>query len=261
MLRAAFFALLAFSFSAFAAKTPDTPAASEALFAAPTELRVMLDSTRTAHLTWKNNATASFDSFIEATIDGGEVVTVDAVSQDATSYDHPALQPTTKFVYRIHPAFGPLSDVASVKTGPAPSDEIAAREEKPALPPKGAAPLDGEQSGNKSIKSTPPAPEAGPSNLTATLVAPTSALLQWKDHSSDEEGFLIEISNDPHGPYQVTATVEPNITSFKHDLLPPEITVYFRVRAYFYGAPSNPASMITPPESTPAPAPAARPAP
>lgn len=60
---------------------------------------------------------------------------------------------------------------------------------------------------NQSCTTTLPDPPAAPSNLTATLVVPTSVDLNWTDNSfaPEEDGFKIEVSTDAFNTQQNTS--------------------------------------------------------
>jgi hypothetical protein len=86
---------------------------------------------------------------------------------------------------------------------------------------------------------------ATPSDLTTTLSSPTSIDLRWRDHSLDEDGFLLEISAS-NGDFVPCALLPPNTTSFRKTELPSETKCYFRIRSFFYGKPSEPVSAKIP---------------
>ena len=48
--------------------------------------------------------------------------------------------------------------------------------------------------------------------------------------------------------FVVCALLPPDTTSFRKIALPPTTKLHFRVRAFFYGDPSKPASLTTPAE-------------
>jgi hypothetical protein len=73
-----------------------------------------------------------------------------------------------------------------------------------------------------SIKNPLTAFSAAPRQLEAQVIRSTVSgfRLTWRDHASDEEGFLLERVLDP-ATFVVCATVEPDVNSFGWALEPP----------------------------------------
>jgi hypothetical protein len=88
---------------------------------------------------------------------------------------------------------------------------------------------------------------AAPSNLKAELITNTVSgfKLTWTDQSTDEAGFFLERQRAGSSAFLVCALVEPNINSFGWAFEPPEKTGSFRIRAYYYGEPSNVVMLLT----------------
>ncbi len=87
-------------------------------------------------------------------------------------------------------------------------------------------------------------PPAAPSGLVATPVSPTTVLLDWRDESGDETGFVIEASS-PVEAFHEVGTVGANVTVFAIGGLTTGRPYTFRVRAASgaqLSAPSNEAS-------------------
>ncbi len=100
----------------------------------------------------------------------------------------------------------------------------------------------------------PPAPPAGPSNLTATAVSQTRIDLAWQDNAGDESGFRIERWNGT--VFFPVATVGANVTSYSNTGLAAATTYRYRVLAFNAGgdsAPSNTAEATTLPNPPAAP--------
>ena len=87
---------------------------------------------------------------------------------------------------------------------------------------------------------------ATPTDLAANLSSPTSVDLHWKDHASAEDGYLLEVSRHPNREFVPCALLPARAASFRKTGLPPETKCYFRVRAFFYGKPSDQASVTIP---------------
>ena len=77
-----------------------------------------------------------------------------------------------------------------------------------------------------------PEPPATPSNFEASAVSSTQINLSWTDNSNNETGFTLERSLTSGGPYQVIHTTGADITSYNNTGLDPEVTYYYRLRAF-----------------------------
>src|SRR6185369_8338742 len=91
----------------------------------------------------------------------------------------------------------------------------------------------------KSLKDPATIDDAGPANFVAKLESPRVVDFVWKDRAGDEDGFFLEASDKPDGDFKVVSYLDPNTTSYQIPLLPEEKKIYFRVRAFIYGKPSN----------------------
>lgn len=69
-----------------------------------------------------------------------------------------------------------------------------------------------------------------PQNVIAQAVSWNRIVVQWEDHSDDEDGFVIEVSTDDEA-YGVLATVGADIQTFTHDGLTEQTTFWYRVYA------------------------------
>lgn len=93
----------------------------------------------------------------------------------------------------------------------------------------------------KPTGTTPSAP-AAPSNLTATPV--NSIRLDWQDNSNNEDGFIIETTQDTlSGNWTLVDTVTADVITYIHTGLTNGVTYYYRVKAY-NGAGASPWSDI-----------------
>ena len=210
-------------------------------FAAPTDLTATLADPIDIDLKWKNNATDAAGYFVEYSPNlNDDFDIIAAVPPNAASYRHPNLIPGTKFLYRVLPYFGRASNVAEVTTGKQgpqqnPSPDMAKPSQSATSEIK------------KSVKSTLTAAEGAPTDLKATLIPPAGVKLEWKDHAKDADGYLLEIKNGKNSDFKVSAFLNPGSTSLISYGFPFETTFYFRVRAFFYGKPSNLAEKTTGP--------------
>jgi hypothetical protein len=212
--------------------------ANEAAFAAPTQLVATLTEPDTIALIWKNNATEAGGYFVEFRTNPDEDFTLlDAVWADTNTFRHMDLAPETDFSYRIRPFFGGVSNVVEITTGKALSKEEAYLEEEGPLV-EGVSDSKGAIK-KKSIRTTLTAKEAVPANLTIAPSSMTNVVLRWQDHAKDEDGYLVEVLLDSKKGFEICALLPPDTTSFRKVGLHPQTKFYFRVRAYFYGKPSN----------------------
>jgi hypothetical protein len=153
------------------------------------------------------------------------------------SFVHPNLMPQTRCCYRVRPYFGPASNEVQVTTGKRlPNQKIKVADatwwQQKIIPP--ATPVK-----TVSIKDPATAADGAPTDLKAELVTPTGIHFTWTDHAGDEDGFMLEIKPAKAPDYHICAIIKPNVNSYGYGLVPPETTVSFRVRAYYYGKPSN----------------------
>jgi hypothetical protein len=161
-----------------------------------------------------------------------------------TKYIHPKLMPGTTFYYRVRPIYGPTTDEVTVSLPKDLSDaEYVDRFHKPedytwdtprVIPD--AAPI-----AKVSIRAAATAAAGAPTDLKATLVPNTVSgiLLTWTNHSSDEEGFFLEEKSEDSPDFKVIATIAPKTNSFGVGFRPPQRSGTFRIRAYYFGEPSN----------------------
>ena len=212
-----------------------------AAFAGPTELTATLADPINIDLRWKNNATHAAGYFVEYSPNAdNEFITIAAVPAGEATYRHPNLMPQTRFVFRLLPFFGEASNIAEITTGKK-GPQQAPR--KDMLPKTGPSPAPTEI--RYSVKSASTLDQAAPTDLKATLVPPAGVKLEWKDHAKDEDGYLIEIKSDPNSGFKVSAFLDPGTTSLITYNLHYETKLSFRVRAFFYGQPSNLAEKTT----------------
>jgi hypothetical protein len=234
---------------ATATSAPTSAAADP--FAAPSDLKATLADPSNIDIRWKNNATAPGGAFLEFNMNPGEEYTLlEALMPSTTQVRHPDVAPETRFGYRIRPFFGQPSAPVEIMT------RHAAANAK--LPVQAEGPVPDEPAGKadslpkKSLKSPATIAEAAPADVTVALASPTAVDIRWKDRASDEEGYLVELTDDPQHEFRVVALMPPDSTSFRKVNLPPDTRCYFRARAYFSGPVSNVATVTTPP-ATPEP--------
>jgi hypothetical protein len=202
-------------------------------------------------LEWHDPATDVAGHVLEYTNHPGkeEYVPLGFFPQNHNKFTHPRLIPETKFYYRVRAYYGPTSNAVEVSlpkelTAEAYAAAYALPEDYQWAPP---ATLPESNVSKTSIRNTATPTGAAPSNLKAELATNTVSgfKLTWTDRSTDEEGFFLERKREGSTEFLVCAVVESNINSFGWAFEPPETTGSFRVRAYYYGNPSNVVMLLT----------------
>jgi hypothetical protein len=207
-------------------------------------------------LTWKDPAPNAAGYIVEyATEPQGEFTTLGFVLLDQGTFTHPNLMPETNWYYRVRPYYGPASDPVEVALPDALSDKEYARRfarpedyswAAPRITP--AAPIpDGVNAAKLPIRSAESAAKAAPTGLKAALVHSTVSGFQltWSDHASDEDGYLLEMKSSQGPDFAVRAVLDRDTNSFGYAFQPPQRRATLRVRAFYYGQPSNLAHVTT----------------
>jgi hypothetical protein len=240
--RAAYLALLLaalFPFSGCATVRPVTARAPEPgmPFAAATELTATLVDPVNITLSWQDNSSNEAGYFVEYSPNAdGDFVIIEALPPNATRYRHVHLLPHTRFVYRVRPFFGEASNAAEFTTGKDSPQQTA--DPAPSLETESALQL-------ASLRSTKTITAAAPTNLLAVLVPPAGVKLQWHNHASDADGYVFEIKPPWDATFKVSGFLKPDTRSLVTYGFPFETRFAIRVRAFFYGPPSNVAEQTT----------------
>jgi hypothetical protein len=202
-------------------------------------------------LEWKDASPVVATHIVEyATNPAGPYIILSFCPPSQTTYKHPNLMPQTTFYYRVRAIYGPTTDPVEVTLPPGLSNaEYTDRYSKPEdyswTAPKtlpDSAPIM-----KKSIRDAATAAAAAPTDLKATFVPSTVSGFQltWTNHSSDEEGFLLETKDADHPDFTVRAKIDPKINAFGWAFHPPQRQASFRIRAYYFGTSSNLESKTT----------------
>ncbi|CAM4177634.1 fibronectin type III domain-containing protein [Kibdelosporangium persicum] len=189
-----------------------------------------------AELSWRVADKAAAGQVVEySNAENGPYTILEFLPLSRTTYKHEDLIPQTKFFYRVRPYYGTAS----------PSVELT-------LPP-------GEFEESKEFQewllpSTRPGPPAhasvrdargAPTDFTVTMVNPNGVKLTWTDHTTDEEGFLVEIKPDGAPGFSLAAMVDPNVNTYGLVTQPTEKKATYRVRPYRFGEPTTIAALTT----------------
>lgn len=196
-------------------------------------------------LTWSNTVPGPAGYLLEfATSPQGEFTPLGFFSPNQRTFLHPNLMPETTWYYRVRPYYGLVSNPVEIALPDTLSDqEYASRYTQPEdynwAPPRT---LPGNNNASKfSIRAADSIAKAAPTDLKAKLVQSTVSgfLLTWTNHASDVDGYLIEMKLDRETDFTVRAVLDRNYNSFGYAFKPPERRATLRVRAFYYGQPSN----------------------
>ncbi|MDX1393017.1 MAG: S8 family serine peptidase [Gemmatimonadota bacterium] len=96
-------------------------------------------------------------------------------------------------------------------------------------------------------------PPADPIGLAAIAQDYRTVAVSWTDLSVDEDGFRLERSQGPGGPFQLLADLPPNTATFADSSVIPTLDYCYRVFAYNEDGPSGPSNVecATPPSPPP----------
>lgn len=234
--------LWAAALAAVATLRPAVAKSDAMAFPLPRRLAATWSGAHDVVLRWEHPARADAGCWVEYTTPGAPFIQLDAITDPAmTTFVHRNVAPDTVLQYRLEPFFGRPTAPLAIMTGAAPKSDT---------PPLPAGPIDPppvDTVPRFALRSARTFAAAMPVELTATLSSATSVDLRWRDRSSDEDGFLVELAARPDGRYVACALLPPNVTSFRKTELPPHQRCYFRVRAFFYGPPTEVVSVRTPP--------------
>ncbi len=223
--------------------TPPQSIALSAVLLSPTDVK----------LTWKDPAPNAAGYIVEyATEPQGEFTTLGFFPPDQNTFTHPNLMPETNWYYRVRAYYGPASNPVEVALPDTLSDKEYARrfarpEDYSWAAPKTIPIPDGLKVVKLSIRSAESAAQAAPSDLKAALAPSTVSGFQltWSDHASDEDGYLLEMKPNQSPAFTVRAALDRGSNSFGYAFEPPERRAALRVRAFYYGQPSNLAHVTT----------------
>lgn len=200
--------------------------------------RLQLDATLTSPvditLEWSGTPAETASTIVEfATEPDGRYTILTVLAPGERTFEHPDLMPKTPFYYRVTPVLGPASEPAAVHL---PSATIFRG------PGTGARP--GPIRGTDDAAGESGAVGA-PSDVAVKSAGADEVRVTWKDNSSDEEGFLLEIKPDGQPAYRVAGFVDPGATFTELSTLPAERKASYRIRAFYRGPASNLAHQTT----------------
>ncbi|MHC1742078.1 MAG: fibronectin type III domain-containing protein [Syntrophobacteraceae bacterium] len=194
---------------------------------APTNLTATVVNAFQVDLSWTDNTINELSFQIERATNAAFTGTIArfAVGANSTTYSDTTAQPATTYYFRVR-AHANLQDSNWSTTASV---------------------------------TTPQAPPAAPSGLTATASPlsdqPPTVTLTWTDNATNEQGFAIERANGT-GVFVEIARVGANVTTFLNTTVQPKTTYTYRVRAFNiagFSLYSSQATAITPGEIPEAP--------
>jgi hypothetical protein len=196
-------------------------------------------------LDWQDSSPNATGHIVEYASDpNGPYIILGFFPPSHTSYTHPRLMPGTTFYYRVRPYYGPTSNQVEVifpkelseatYTSKYDNSEDYSWANPKTVPEVVPIP-------KVSIRNAAASTDGAPTDLKAVLVSKTVSGFQltWTVHSSDEEGFLLESKDEVSPEFQVCALIAPKSNAFGWGLHPPQRKAAFRLRAFYYGSPSN----------------------
>ncbi|RSN29677.1 hypothetical protein DL990_26260 [Amycolatopsis sp. WAC 01416] len=167
-------------------------------------------------LSWPDDDPNVAGRIVEYTTDPrGEYTILRFVPPRQTTYRHPDLMPETRFYYRIRPFYGAVSDAVTVSGPPAPA------------------------ASGPAVSLRTPGGSAAPASFRAEPAPEGMVRFSWTDHSTDEDGFLVEIKKSGAAEFVPVEVSDPGTTSAGLASMPGEEGASYRLRAFYYG-PASP---------------------
>ncbi|MFM8395990.1 MAG: fibronectin type III domain-containing protein, partial [Acidobacteriota bacterium] len=194
--------VIAFNTVGESAPSNEATAITPAVPAAPSGLRVTLESPTSVVLNWTDNSANETGFRVWRRVGlAGSFVEIGTTVQNQTVFPNASLAANTTYTYRVT-SFNSFGDSGN-------SNEVSMT-------------TPGDQ----------PSPPAAPTGLTATLSAPTRVQLNWIDVSDNETGYRIRRRIGSSGSYTDVAIVGQNVNFYEDPGVTPNTTVFYRVFAF-----------------------------
>jgi hypothetical protein len=214
------------------------------------QLAAALVSPIDIELRWSINDPAAVGRIVEfATEPRGPYTILGFLPPGRATYRHSDLMPQTPFYYRVRSVYGPSSDPVEVALPPGEFDEKSRQDDHRWAEPRTV--------GRRSVETRPirrpgaATSDGAPTAFQANVMHANGIRFTWVDHASDEEGYLLEVRQPGRDAYAAAAVLDADVNSFGLITLPDEKKAAYRVRAFYYGAPSNLAHQKTGREPSP----------
>jgi hypothetical protein len=214
------------------ATTPTSPATA-------TSLNATLTSPVDIALSWRAaDPQAAGEALEFATDPKGPYTLLQYLPAGQDTFKHANLIPQTPFYYRLRSYYGTATAPVTVNLPPGGPSAADKRDDNTWAAPRTIA---------HPGTATHPLADTGsaPTDLEATVKQANGLLFTWTDHSSDEDGFLVEDRPAGAATYRVVAVLDPGIDSFGLTTLADEKHASYRIRAFRYGTQSNTAHLTT----------------
>ncbi|MEZ0074219.1 hypothetical protein [Planotetraspora sp. GP83] len=227
------------------AMPPTEAPASAGKVTAPTPIRLTatLVSPVDITLAWQGDDPEAVGRTVEfATEPQGQWTIIEFLQARQTTFTHPDLIPQTPFYYRLRSVYGPASQAIQVTMPKGALTKKIQKKDHSWMAPRT---VPGGPVAKQSIRNTGTTAAGAPTDLKATVMHANGVKFTWTDHASDEEGYLIEVKAAGSPDFRVAAVLDPDVNSFGLITLPEEKHASFRVRAFYYGPPSNVAHQTT----------------
>jgi hypothetical protein len=189
-----------------------------------------------------------------ATDPKGDWTTLAYMLPGQVRHHHPNVVPETTFYYRVRDYHGPASSPVEMAMPDPPKGENIDADPHDWAEPK-RLPMAAEVE-TRSIQADPAGAGGAPTDLKGIVKHSKGIHFTWTDRASDELGYLLESRPDGAPEFGVVALIDRDMNSFGLITLPNEKRAAFRIRAFYFGRPSNTAKMTSGPEQpTPRPRP------
>jgi hypothetical protein len=180
------------------------------------------------NLSWRSPSPARAGEVVEYSNSAtGQFTPLDFVPPAQTTYAHDKLIPDTAFYYKVVPYFGPTTNAVTVDLPPGAGTDDAGSWATPATLPGPAPHASAHTSAGE------------PTDLKATIEAANGIKLTWTDNDTDAVGYFVEIQPQGSKNFQVVQVLDPKINTCGIITLPGEKHLTIRIRAAYYGTPTN----------------------
>jgi hypothetical protein len=191
-------------------------------------------------LEWQNGEPDAAGHIVEfATEPHGRYTILQFLPPHQTTFTHPDLMPETSFHYRVRPFYGPASRPIEITLPEGPMGSAKKDDHAWAAPRS----IPGGPIAEHAIRMA--SADAAPTGLKAAVMHANGVRFRWTDRAVDEEGYLLEGRPEGSADFGVITVLDPNVNSYGLITLPNEKKSSFRVRAFYYGKPSNLAGRTT----------------
>ena len=189
------------------------------------------------NLAWHTTGPAPAGNVVEYSNSAtGDYTPLDFLPPGQTTYAHDKLIPDTAFYYKVVPYFGPTTNAVTVDLPPGAYNDNAANADTWATPATLPSPAP-----HASVHTA----AGAPSDLKATIEDANGVKLTWTDNDTDAANYFVEVEPQGSANFQVVQVLDPKINTAGVITLPDEKHATIRIRAVYYGTPTNTATQHT----------------